>query len=226
MPLCSTTRRHALALASSVVALLAVPAPAAAAKAPKELDGLERIKSRRVQYLYVRPGATLAAYKRIKLDATTVSFEKYKDANRDPSRQPTKSDMDAIRTGLAAEFARIFAEELAKGGYALTDDSDDDVLRVVPGIYDLYIAAPGAMVPMGRVMVAEASRMTLVAELRDSVTGQLLARVGDRQEVAPAGGVEVGTRDWKSAAAGRVIARWAGVLRKGLDEARGQPAAK
>lgn len=226
MPVRSIARRHALTVASSVLALLAVPAPIAAAKAPKELDGLERVKSRRVRYLYVRPGATLAGYKRIKLDAATVSFEKYRDGNRDPSRQPSKSDMDAIRTGLATEFQRIFAEELAKGGYALTDDSAEDVLRVVPGIYDLYIAPPGAMVPKGRVMVTESSSMTLVAELRDSVTGQVLARVGDKQEVAPAGGLETGTRDWKSAAAASVIARWAGVLRKGLDEARGQAAAK
>jgi hypothetical protein len=221
-------RRRVLAAALSLLA--ALPLSSFAAKPPKEWDGLERVKSKRVQYLYVRPGASLAGYKRVKLDAAAVSFDKNWDPSRDTrelSRRLSKSDMDAIRADLSAEFGRIFAEELGRGGYALTNDDAEDVLRVVPAIADLYIAAPGALIAgRGQTIVAETGNMTLVAELRDAVTGQVLARVVDKQEVAAAGGFEVASRVSNSAAAGQVIARWAGVLRKGLDEARGKPQGK
>jgi len=230
MPSPSVTRRRGLAAAAALPLLVVLPRAAAAAGPPKEWDGLQRVKSKRVQYLYLRPGATLAAYKRIKLDAAAVSFDKNWDPSRDTrdlSRRLSKADMEAIRSDLAAEFRRVFAEELGRGGYALTDDSDEDVLRVVPAIVDLYIAAPGnLMAGRGQTLVAETGHMALVAELRDSLTGQVLARVIDKQEVATNGGFEVASRVSSTAAAQQVIARWAGLLRKGLDEAREKTPAK
>ncbi len=224
----SISRRRSLFAAALLAAALA--RPAFAARPPKQWDGLERVKSKRVQYLYLRPGVSFAGYQRVKLDPCAVSFDKNWDPARDTRnalRRPTKADMEAIRTDLATEFGRVFAQELARGGYTLTDESADDVLRVVPSITDLYLAAPGEIIAgRGQGLVAETGNMTLVAELRDAVSGQLLARVIDKQDVAAAGGFEVGPGAPKTATSGQVIARWAGILRQGLDEAKSRATPK
>ena len=91
------------------------------------------------------------------------------------------SDMQEIRDGMASEFRRIFAEQLAAGGYDVVAKPLDDTLQVTAGLADVYINAPDAMTA-GRTQTytMNAGRMTLVMELRDGPTGQLLARVIDR----------------------------------------------
>lgn len=64
-------------------------------------------------------------------------------------------------------------------------DSSDDVLILHPAIIDLDITPPDIPVP-GRstTYVASAGAATLYLELYDSVSGEILARVVDRQRMA------------------------------------------
>ena len=78
-----------------------------------------------------------------------------------------------------------FARELQAGGrYPVTTDSGPDVLRVQAGIVNLYINAPDTGSGRSRTIVSSAGEMTLIAELTDSASGQVLARVADRREAA------------------------------------------
>ena len=216
-----TALQIALSLGLATLGAFAV-APSVAADAPAEWDGMARIPSKRLEFVYVRPGATLAGYKRVRLDVVKVAFDKNWNPNRDtysPSRRLTSTDLEAIKTNLATEFRKIFKSELAKGGYAVTDSNGEDVLLVSPAIMDLYITAPAKSRP-GRVQtyVTNAGRMTLVAELRDSTSGQILARVVDRQQASGSGQFEYSSGQFNSAEARSIIGKWAGVLRQGLDE--------
>jgi len=60
--------------------------------------------------------------------------------------------------------------------------------------------------------------MTLVAELRDSVTGELLARVVDTQRGRQTGTLSFTNSVTNTADARRAIGIWATALRQGLDE--------
>jgi len=93
------------------------------------------------------------------------------------------------------------------------------VLDLTPLIVDLYIAAPDKPTA-GRsyTYTADPGRMTLVAELRDSDTGQILARALDAQS-ASTSTFQVTSSVSNMAAADRIIARWASQLRDALDEA-------
>jgi hypothetical protein len=64
--------------------------------------------------------------------------------------------------------------------------------------------------------------MTLVAELRDSDTGQVLARVMDRASASWGGRFQVASSVTNMAAAQQIIARWASALREELDAANGK----
>jgi hypothetical protein len=146
-------------------------------------DGLELRSGTKLDAVYVQPGVQFKAYKSVQLDPLQVSFAKDWDPNEDvrsPSRRLDKDDIQEIRDGLAEEFRDVFKDELAKGGYTLADSAGPETMRFSPAIIDLYINAPDRMEPgRTRTYTTEAGRMTLVAELRDSVTGDILARAVD-----------------------------------------------
>ena len=76
-----------------------------------------------------------------------------------------------------------FAREIQAGGrYPVVTEAAPDVLRVRAGIVNLYINAPDTGPGRSRTIVSSAGEMTLIAELTDSASGQVLARVADRRE--------------------------------------------
>jgi hypothetical protein len=131
--------------------------------------------------------------------------------------------MDAIKKELAQEFLKVFTEELSRGGYQLVDKPAHDVLLVRPAIIDLDIQAPD---PMGDIdsttFSASAGQMTLLAELYDSVTSDLLLRAIDPEADEGSGMIEWQNSVSNSSDARRILRMWAERLRKALDEAHGR----
>jgi hypothetical protein len=221
----SPEHRKIRALMLGCVVTVAALHFAVAADAPKEWDGLEQRPSKNVDLLYVRPGATLAGYKRVRLEPLQVAFDKNWDPNRSRSgtNRLTAADFEKIKKALAEEFAKVCESELAKGGYVLVKESGDEVLDVQPFVVDLYIAAPDKP-QAGRsyTYTADPGHMTLVAELRDSETNQILARVVDKRSASTSGMYQLSTSVSNMGAARQIIARWASALRNALDVANGK----
>jgi hypothetical protein len=218
--------------ASCICALMSIIAASvqAAAELPKRSrDGLELVEARRgdgVAILYVRPGTTLTAYKRIMLDPVEVAFDK----SWKPRPAVSAQDRERIQRELAQEFRVIFADELeTKGGYQIAETAAPDVLRVAAAIADLYIEMPGVGTsPWSKTYVVSASRMSLVSELRDSESGVILARVADRRTASSPGRMP-GVLHWTTkesnrAEARRILRTWAEFLRTALDSAREEAA--
>jgi hypothetical protein len=206
----------ALALAAAGLAGCATQQPA------ESWDGLVLRPNTRLDAVYVQPGADIPAYKSVMIDPLEVSFDKNWDPNRDVrgvSGRLSEEDIQAIREELAKLFREEFAKELAKGGYRVVTTPGPETLRMLPAVTDLYINAPDRMEP-GRstTYTTETGRMTLVAELRDSVSGDVLARVVDRQQSRDSGMMQVTNRVTNTADARRAIDVWAKALRNALDE--------
>ena len=89
--------------------------------------------------------------------------------------------MDRIRALLAAEFKKVFVDELTSGGYQVVDFGAADVLVLRPAIINLDVTSPAAAQPagMGGTFSASAGQATLYLEAYDSVTNEILARVVD-----------------------------------------------
>lgn len=221
----SIVRALAIGCAITVLSAPALLSVATAAEAPKEWDGLELRPSKNVDLLYLRPGASLAGYKRVRLEPLQVAFDKNWDPNRGSLgvNRLTAQDFEKIKKALAEEFAKVCESELAKGGYVLVKEPGDEVLDVQPFIIDLYIAAPEKQTAgRTRTYTSDAGRMTLVAELRDSDTNQILARVVDKRNASSSGMYQITTSVSNMGAARQIIARWASALRKALDAANGR----
>ena len=212
-------------LLAGIVAF-ALPAWSADRDAPETWEGLKRVKRPGLDTVYVREGLDLAKYKRVMLDPVEVSFDKNWNPKRGIGSAFDSADPAAIRQELAKLARDVFRRELEKkGGYPLVDQPGDDVLRVRARIVDLYINAPDTnSASPTRVYVVNAGEMTLIAELYDSETNTLLARVIDRERGLERGlnELQIANRVTNTAEADRILTSWADRLRTALDKARAQ----
>ena len=221
----AATRHFLLPLLAAGFAVALLPAMAAD-EPPKEWDGLARVSSKKIDHLYKLPEADFSGYKRVRLDPIEVEFDKNwkpNDSTRSPSSRLTDSDLQKIREALAEEFRKVFTEELTENGYPVVTENGEDVLRVSAAIVNLYITAPDKMsAGRSRTYTTSAGHMTLVAELRDSVTGKLMARAVDSVQGRDTGPFMMTTSVTNLAAARTGLSKWARVLREGLDAATGR----
>jgi hypothetical protein len=192
-------------------------------------DGLEKRDSKSFDSVYVRPNVQFGPYTKIMIAPVQVAFSKswerdaLRGSSRDLSRRVSSSDLQEIKTKLAAMVKDRFSKELTGHGYVLTTTPEDEALELKPSIIELQINAPDTQ-GSGRVKsyTTEAGTMTLVLEAYDSSTGQILARVTDRQTPANPGYMQFTNGATNRANAQRVIDGWAQSLRKGLDRLNGK----
>jgi hypothetical protein len=210
------------------VALLVVAAgysisSAVAAEPPAEWDGLVRVTNTKLDHVYVLPEADFSGYQRIRLSPVDVSFDRAwaRSGNRSLVRV-SAADMENVRTMLAREFRSVFADELGSGGYTLVDKAGEDVLQVTAAITNLYITGPLTNRGASRTFVANTSRMTLVAHLHDSVTGELLARAVDTVQARRTPGLTLATPTSNLSEVRAAMRGWARILRTGLGDAEGR----
>jgi hypothetical protein len=188
-------------------------------------DGLHLLKNTKVAVAYAKPGATLEPYTRIKLLDAFVDFRKdwQRDYNMEEiglSGRISDKDAEAIKAGLAAEFKKIFTEELTKQGHEITDEVGPDVLLLRPALLNVDVTAPDTMSSgMGRTWIQSAGQMTLYMELYDSATSTLLARVVDPQADRE-GMAQPANRVTNKAAADRILRDWAQLLATRLGEVK------
>lgn len=209
-----------------IFGLAVMPAALPAETGPPEvsLEGLELVEKDRRGELYADPGIDWGVYDEIQLDQATVAFRRnwQRDQNRYQSFKVRADDMERIKTGLAELFDRVFTEELTRdGGYTITQESADNVMRITPRIVDLDVYAPDTRTAgISRSYTESAGRMTLKLEIYDSVTGDLIATASDRRESPRRGYMQWTTSVTNNAEARRMLQRWAKGLRERLDQAR------
>jgi hypothetical protein len=150
-------------------------------------DGLELRTQTKQRLVYIRPGATFTQYDRVAILDCHVEFSKswqrnYNNSVRDLSAKISDDDLERAKKYLSAQFTKIFTEELAKGGYHVSEGAAPDVLVLRPALVNIAVNAPDLMTPGRTSVYAEsAGQMTLYLELWDSATNTLLARVVDAQ---------------------------------------------
>jgi Protein of unknown function (DUF3313) len=200
----------------------AVAADKAAMEEALSADGLQRTKVKGLDLAYVRPGESLAGYDKVQIDPVSVSFRKGFAPTKTGSRVPLEaSDLQKIRDSVAKIVHDEFVKELGKGQIAIASGPGAGTLEVRASITDLYVNAPDTMTA-GRATTytMNAGEMSLVMELIDSQSGQVIARVYDRRESREIGTFQVTNSVTNSADAANAARSWARILRKKLEAAR------
>ncbi len=176
-------------------------------------EGLYPVSGARVGFAAIKPGTDLSIYRRLMIPEVLVS-------HKDDRKNYELGDREI------ADLQRYFHEELEKelqekGGYQIVNEPGEDVLFIRTWLMDLLVKAPPEPTSARRrVYVASAGEVTLVVELRDSTTGELLARAADRRAIsAPGQGLQRSVSVTYVREVRRAFAHWARLLRARLDSA-------
>jgi hypothetical protein len=204
--------------------LLATAATFAIAKADLPAvshDGLHLMPDTKLRAVYMKPGADLSQFDKVKLLDAYVAFRKHwkREHNEDEpfDHRVSDRDMKEIRDRVQKAFAKEFTKVLTEGGHQVVTSGGDGVLILRPAIVNLDITAPDIMSPdMSQTFVASAGSMTLYLELYDGKTNAIIARIIDPEAANNMGIAEVANRVTNTADFDRVVRRWAELLNKHL----------
>jgi hypothetical protein len=186
-------------------------------------DGLVEVKPKRLDAAYLMPGADFRQYTKLMVDPVEVAFRKdwMKSVNDSVSmsQRVTQEDAEKIAAAAREGFDEVFNEAFKAKGLEVVTAPGPDVLRVRPGVIDLYIAAPDKMSSgRSRTYTVEAGEATLFIEVLDSTTGALLGRALDRRSTRNTGRVSVTNSVTNRADFKALFKQWADICVKGFED--------
>lgn len=211
------------------VMLLAASAPSLAqpSEPDENWEGLVRVQSQTIEFVYLAPGADFRPYTKVMLDPSEMAMEK--DWSLQPNGRDStfRREADERQVVLALERAQkrfdgFFADAFTEAGFAVVRSRGADVVRVRVGVFDIDMETPeGNLVTTTerKTLSENAGRATLVVEVRDSVTNALLGRAVDRRI---AGDTGLWARSYRSHKVdfNRLFQRWADASAAGMVELR------
>jgi hypothetical protein len=210
--LVATTMRRLTRRLPDLLVAASLSAAAAGCKVTTIVDPYFRPESARVEQAYVSPGADFRNYTKL----MTRPLEVYYPDNVTP---PSPEELDRLRR----IFRETFLAELGND-YEIVDAAAPDVMLVIGQIVDLKVlGAGGTYEPSGRLREVVASgQLTLLLEFQDSVTGRVLARVGESDHGSATAATDEAA-SWAQVEAAAI--RWALLFKDFLDRNLGPQAA-
>ena len=133
--------------AAAIAAASMLASPAVLAKPPTNWDGLVQVKSKRLDLVYLQPGADFSGYTKVLVEPTEVAFAKnwqrdYNRGSRALATRVSNSDVQEAITGGVKAAHDIFTTAWTKGGYAVVTEPGPDVLRVKTGVVHIMVTSP------------------------------------------------------------------------------------
>lgn len=180
-------------------------------------DGLHRIDQRLGSgaAVFVRPGTDLSGYHKLMIDRAWIRYKAGTTQHLSPQEL---ADLDE-------DFRAAFEKELAKSSvYMLTKEPGPDVLLVEPHAVDLQVVVPRETESSEDTFIDTEGTMTLLLEVADSQSRQVLLRAIQPQAVQdPGDQSQVGSETEMIADSRVLFENWARMLRRWLDDVRRIP---
>jgi len=145
------------------------------------VDGLQQVSSRYFDIAFVRPGVDFSHYSTVLVSGSELAF---KTPDRSQHQFPLSNEQkDQFQQNLDEQFSA----ELAKlENLRLVDQGGPDTLAVEIRVQDILTTIPAQATGRsgwGSLSLRALGEATLVIELSDSESGEILARVYDRRAV-------------------------------------------
>lgn len=198
-------------------------------------DGLVPIEVAGLKNAWAKPDIDLAGYSRMRLAPVEVQFRATRPGAGSPMRRSQEREFPlspANQQKLVDTVTEIFREELAKSRrLSLTEDTGADVLLVRTSLIDIVSRVPPEGPGREDFYLDEVGEATLVVEIQDAESGELLARAVDRRAADPPSGTG-GTSNltWTTSVTAwsevrRLARRWGTVVTRRIDELHSRQAA-
>lgn len=189
--------------------------PQAVTEIQEYRDGLERIKARRFDSAFVRPGIEFSAYTGLLVEEPELAF-----------RTPDRSKLQfALTRDQKTQFRNLltkkFQMELAKSTrLSLVENAGPNVLTLKIRVQDILATVPPSSrggVGLTGFALEAIGEATIVLELRDSQSEETLAHATDRRSLEGAAIIQGGEALTRWSEVEELAEQWASKARKGLD---------
>jgi hypothetical protein len=188
-------------------------------------DGLTRMKAKRMDAVFLLPGADFTGYRGVTIEPVEVALKEnwQRDINRSrrgTSRRVTDEQVQKMREEVAEALPQIFAKEFEKQGWTVAPAAGPNILTLRSAVINIDVAAPDTP-SAGRVnsYTFDAGSATLALEVRDSQTRQLLGRAVDARTTPGSSA----TMEWTTSVSNRsdfkaLFNEWARIIVNGLED--------
>jgi len=184
---------------------------------------LVRFDDTRLQQVFVKPGIDLSRYSKMLIQPAGFDYKDVPEV-RNPDRRSTSRTAYPLTESQRREFEssvdKVFSKEFLKSKHFVeVAEPGPDVLLVRGALSDIVSYVPPERATRDTVLLSVIGQATLLLELRDSESQELLASAADRRSVEPNRvSINVNSRPINKAQTERVLKRWAQILVRGLDE--------
>jgi hypothetical protein len=168
----------------------------------------DRVPNTAVEYAYVNQQADFSQYTKLMSGGLEIYYPEGEEA-------PDPADIERIRGYFRDAFAAAIGD-----AYEVVSEPGPGVLKVSGQVIDMKMTSGGATFDAsGRLRdVVAHGELTFLMEMSDSVSGQVLARAGDKSTDISA---EQDDATWEDVR--RAAEYWAGLFRNWLDNSLGNP---
>lgn len=187
-------------------------------------DGLVRAHGSEFAGIWVKPDADISRYDQLLIGQVRMAYKRKPDSRRYSST----GNNFALTDSQVERMERLFRESLEgeikdAESWTLAEEPGPNVLLVEPGLMDLVVTAPTQTASRDRVYTTSAGAVTLVLELRDSLSHEIVARLADRSQ-ASTPGTGSNQLSWSNpvnntAAVRSIFRRWSRIFMARLDTA-------
>lgn len=172
-------------------------------------EGLVRVENSRFDEVYVRPGFDLTDFDAVILAPVSVSYKSSRPDNELDDRQ-----LDLMKRYFSEELEAALVESEQ---YKLVTTAGANTMRIHARISDLEINVPTETqaIHRNRVFVASSGQMTLVAEIYDAQSGEILVRLEDRRQARDYWHEVTTISEWAEVRS--AFRYWSGIARDRID---------
>ena len=167
-----------------------------------------RVPNTAVEYAYINQQADFSQYTKLMNGGLEIYFPENEE-------RPDPAEIDRIRGYFRDAFTTAIGDD-----YEIVAEPGPGVLKVKGQVIDMKMTSGGsAMDVNGRLRdIVSHGELTFLMEMSDSLTGQVLARAGDKSSDISA---EKDDATWDDVR--RAAEYWAGLFRNWLDNYLGKP---
>lgn len=185
-------------------------------------DGLVRVDNARFAGAWVDPDVDLKQYTKIIPGGAEFEFRNVQKMSTSAARRSNENEFwisDTNKQRLIDTVTEVFTEELQKSeSFTVTDEPAPDALIIIGGLHDIVSQVPPKDVGRSEVWLRSVGEATLVIELRDSLSNEVVYRAVERRAAENVGNQMIRANTATTwAEVRRWARRWAVRLREGLD---------
>jgi hypothetical protein len=184
-------------------------------------DGLHVVDNSAFKAAWADPDIDFSRYNKIMPGGAFFEYRAVKKTSGTTRAISSQSEFyidDKAREKLKEVVSEIFNEELAKSSrFTVTDAPGPDVLIIRGGLHDIVSNVPPEIIGRGDVYLSSVGEITLILEVVDSMSGEVIVRAVERRALDRSGMAMRSSTVNTWAEVRRVTRRWATKLRDGLD---------